>query len=256
MKLLINRFIKPLALIAAVATTAGCSSEPGPEPLPPLPGCDTDGAMADCVEPNRSPEYYIEQSSMYFDTMDKTKDRDILPAYSEQVIRWEWPPWLLLTGYTREQIIMLDKLLRLYPSVIPERDCRYFDTQPFGRCRVVFYYDSHEGKGCPIYEEFTFSEQGEITFVEAWSDLPGFLPTDGDADPWAEGADAKRLSTRIPGLGTPSGAHDLEGEWMKQAAQRDSDVADFVARAKDWGPTWLESLKESGDDLWERGCGW
>ena len=161
---------------------------------------------------------------MYFDTMDSDKDRDVIPAYSELVARWEWPPWLKLTGYKREQIIQLDKLLRLYPSVIPERDCRYFDTQPFGRCRVVFYYESHEGQSCPIYEEFTFSEEGEITFIEAWSDLPEFLPMSDPQDIWAEGANVSRLSTRVPGLGNATGRIDLDGSWMLQAWISDAGV--------------------------------
>jgi len=193
---------------------------------------------------------------MYFDTMDANKDRDVVPAYSELVARWEWPPWLKLTGYTREQIIAFDELLRYYPSVIPERDCRYFEQQPFGRCRVVFYYDAHDGKSCPIYEEFTFNPQGEITFIEAWSDLPGFLPMADPSDEWAEGPDVNRLATRVPGLGNETGRIDLDSPAMEKAMETDPDLADFVYRAKDWGPTWITEYQEAGDDLWERGCGW
>ncbi len=43
---------------------------------------------------------------------------------------------------------------------------------------------------------------------------------------------------------------------MQHAAKSDADLSEFIVRAKDWGPTWLEELKAAGDDLWARGCGW
>ena len=217
--------------------------------------CAGEGALATCLTPKQTAEYYVEQSSAYFDTMDYTVELEDWPPYSERVARWEWPPWLKLTAYTRENIEATDTLLQLYPSVVPERDCRAFDTHPFGRCYVVFYYDDHGGKGCPIYEEFTFNDQGEITFIEAWSDLDGLRPQSLD-DPWAEADGIQRLSSRIPGLGTSTGWIDLDSEPMNQAVESDVDVADFVARAKDWYPTWLKEYQNAGDDLWERGCGW
>jgi hypothetical protein len=205
--------------------------------------------------PTQTQEYYIEQSSSYFDTMDYTVDLDGWPPYSELVARWEWPPWLKLTAYTRENIEATDTLLVLYPSIVSERECKAFDTQPFGRCYVVFYYDDHEGKGCPIYEEFTFNDAGEITFIEAWSDVDGLRPQEID-DRWAEADGVARLATRVPGLGTASGRIDLDGEAMTAAVEADPDVADFVYRAKDWYVTWSEEYANAGDDLWERGCGW
>ena len=229
-----------------VVVLAGCASDP----------CEGDGALATCVSATQSDAYYIAQSHAYFDTMDYEPYGEIAPTYSELVARWEWPPWLELTGYTREKIEASDQLLALYPSVIPERDCRAFDVNPFGRCRVVFYYDAHDGKPCPIYEEFTFNEAGEITFIEAWSDLPGFLPMP-DADTWAEGEEVSRLATRIPGLGRPDGRHaPLDGPIMQEAADADPDVASFVAHASDWYAMWLEDVENAGDDMWERGCGW
>jgi hypothetical protein len=202
-----------------------------------------------------SADYYVEQSSMYFDTMDSRVEPGVWPNYSELVARWEWPPWLKLTAFGLENILATDSLLRLYPSTVSERDCRAFDTQPFGRCRVVFAYEAHDDQPCPIYEEFTFNDAGEITFIEAWSDLPGFLPAD-DGDPWAEGEQTTRLSTRIPGLGTPTGRIELHGEAMDAAASEDPDVADFVTRADDWYATWTAEVAAAGDDMWEVGCGW
>jgi hypothetical protein len=36
----------------------------------------------------------------------------------------------------------------------------------------------------------------------------------------------------------------------------DADVADFVYRANHWFEAWSAEVEASGDDLWERGCGW
>lgn len=235
----------------------GCPAA-DPEGEPPPDPCAGDDALSTCLEPTMDEEHYVTWSSGYFDTMDREADRDVEPPYSELVVRWEWPPWLKLTAYTRDNIFAADTLLRLYPSIIPERDCRFFDTQPFGRCYVVFYYDDelHAGRGCPIYEEFTFNDAGEITWIEAWSDLPGFLPMDKATDPWAEGEDVDRLSTRIPGLGNAEGRIDLNGEAMNAAARADEDIADFQVRANDWYPTWSEEVAAAGDAMWTVGCGW
>ena len=205
-----------------------------------------------------SADYYAQNSSGYFDTMDTAADMDAVPPYSELVARWEWPPWLKLTAFGYDNILAADTMLRLYPSTIPERDCRGFEVQPFGRCRVVFYYEDelHQGRGCPIYEEFTFNDDGEITWIEAWSDLPGSLPMREGADEWAEGEGVTRLSTRIPGLGNPRGLIDLDSEAMTVAAESDADVADFVTRAGDWWTTWSEEYGAAGDEMWETGCGW
>ncbi len=204
--------------------------------------CDSpEEALSHCSNPLMDEAYYIEQSLLYFNTMDFNEDREVGPNYGKQVARWEWPPWLKLTAYGKEDIKESDRLLWLYESTIPERDCRAFDTQPFGRCRVTFYYSDHDGQPCPIYEEFTFNDQGEVTFIEAWSDLPGFLPMPQE-DTWAEGENVKRLSSKIPGLGSATGAL--------------VDVADFRDRALDWKAAWLAELEAAGDDLWARGCGW
>ncbi|MCO4745389.1 MAG: hypothetical protein KC912_11420 [Proteobacteria bacterium] len=236
-----TRLVLGLLALASV----GCSGD-----------CDSPDALASCLSPTQTDDYYIEQSHRYFNTMDTAEDMDLGPNYSELVARWEWPPWLKLTAYTRETILATDAALRLYPSTVPERECLAFDTQPFGRCRVVFYYEAHEGRPCPIYEEFTFNDAGEVTWIEAWSDLPGMLPMD-EADSWAEGDQVTRLSSRIPGLGNAEGRIDLEGEAMQQAAAEDDDVADFVTRAEDWRDTWLEELDANGGDgMWNTGCGW
>ena len=240
-------------LLALLLLVLGCQ----PEPVDPCVEAGDD-ALSTCLRPTMEPEHYVRWSDGYFDTMDSEADRDVVPPYSELVARWEWPPWLKLTAFGYDNILATDTILRLYPSTIPERDCRFFDEQPFGRCRVVFYYEDalHEGRGCPIYEEFTFNDAGEITWIEAWSDLPGYLPMDAAADPWAEGDDVDRLSSRIPGLGNAEGLIDLDGEAMLAAAESDEDIADFVVRANDWYATWSAEVKAGGDAIWPVGCGW
>jgi len=242
----------PLCLFSLVLLTVlatGCTANPckdlDPEALP-----------SSCLEPTQDEAYYIAKGEAYFDTMDSDVNWEGDPNYSDLVARWEWPPWLKLTAYTRENILATDALLHLYPSTVPERDCRFFDQQPFARCRVTFYYAAHDGQPCPIYEEFTFNDAGEMTFIEAWSDLPGMLPMDAELDPWAEGDEVSRLSTRLPGLGSANGRIDLDSPSMIEAAAADPDIDDFVVRAKDWYATWSEELELAGDDLWERGCGW
>ena len=259
--------------LAACAGEAGSSGEEDDAALPDAAGelvevAGTDatpacaatpqagsGALATCLTPKQDPAYYVAQGLLYFDTLDaNAADPLAHPVYGELVARWEWPPWLKLTGYGRDQMISIDRLLvQATPSTVPVRDCRAFDVQPFCRCRVVFEY--LEG-ACPIYEEFTFNDQGEMTFIEAWSDAPGLMPMDAAADPWGEGPGVTRLSTRVPGLGNATGLVDLDASWMAEAAAVDPDVADFVRRAKDFWPTWKAELQAAGADLMARGCGW
>ena len=233
---------------------AACSPGPGDSADDPCASAD---APAECLSPKQDADYYAAQSSAYFDTMDYRVELDDWPPYAETVARWEWPPWLKLTAYTRDNIEATDTLLVLYPSIVDERDCRGFDTHPFGRCRVTFYYDDHGGQPCPIYEEFTFNDQGEITWIEAWSDLDGLRPMDPDADPWADAIGDARLSARIPGLGSAEGRIDLDSDAMARAAAADPDVADFVTRASDWTATWTQEYRETDiDQMWATGCGW
>ena len=214
----------------------------------------TAGATARCLTPQFPAEYYVEEANRYFDTLDLDADRDSVPAYSELVARWEWPPWLLLTGYGKQNLIeTAEALLAFDPSTVPFRDCRFFEVQPFARCYVEFEY---EGGPCPIYEEFTFNDQGETTFIEAWSNLPGMLPFEDPEDPWAEGPDIHRLATRVPGLGHETGLIDLDSTWMIEAAASDAELADFALRATDMWLYWYELLNARPEDFFGQGCGW
>lgn len=212
-----------------------------------------DGATARCLRPTRLPGYYVAQALAYFDTLDVDADPENVPDYGELVARWEWPPWLLLTGFGRDNLVDTALALRdLDPSTVPERDCRFFDEQPFARCHVVFEY---EGGSCPIYEEFVFDDAGRMTFIEAWSDLPGLLPLAAD-DPWGEAPQVPRLSTRVPGLGSADGRIDIESAWMSDAAAADPDIADFAERAGDFWGSWADALVSAPKDFFARGCGW
>ena len=244
-----------LAAVALMAAT-GCSS--GEEEASKLVvDCSFgggQGAPSTCLTPKQSPAYYVEQSLKYFDTLDISADPTSIPTYSEFSARWEWPPWLKLTGYGRDMLLETASVVtKADPSTVPTRDCRAFDVQPFGRCYVVFEYD---GGPCAIYEEFTFNDQGEMTFIEAWTDSPEHLPMDRDSDQWAEGANVPRLSTRVPGLGNATGTIDPAGDLMQQVAAQDPDVADFAARAQNFWGTWFQELAENGQDIYARGCGW
>lgn len=188
----------------------------------------SDSALSTNLAPTKPPRYYLEQGVKYFRTMESDVPNSVRPNYSDLVIRWEWHPWLLLTGYKRRNLINTDILLKLYPTKYNLIQCRYFNVQPFCRCHVVFNYS---GKLIPIYEEFTFNNQGEITFIEAWSDFPSLLPMDKN-DYWAEGDSVNRLSTRVPGLGNTTGRINRKAQWMKNASAKDSVLADMLNRLK------------------------
>ena len=200
--------------------------------------CGTEEALSRCLEPQYPPEYYIEQGELYFYTMDKSIPIEF-PNYSDMVVRWEWPPWLWLTGLGRASMYWTTFVLRQYPTTYAMIECEAFDVQPFCRCHVVFDYS---GELCPIYEEFTFNDQGEITFIEAWTDLPGWLPMEDPEDYWGEGENVSRLSTRMPGLGNETGRNRLYEDWMDDAAETDVDLTNYLRRARQPYETWLEEL--------------
>ncbi len=239
------RFVPLLA-----AALAGCDKTAAA----PIPACGED-ALSTCLERTQPEAWYKDQGERYFDSLDASADVSSRPTYAELVARWEWPPWLLLTGYGRDLTEAVDAvvLVAIPDTTVPERDCRVFDEQPFTRCRVNFDYS---GQACPIYEEFTFNDQGEITFVEAWSDQPGLVPMADPDDTWGEGDDVHRLSTRVPGLGNSTGQIDPTGEAMTTAAADDPEVADFAARTQDFWGYWNEAYAAQGEDVFAVGCGW
>ncbi len=216
---------------------------------------DSIAATATCLTAVQEPEYYVEQALLYFDTLDLRAPEENIPNYHEQVARWEWPPWLLLTGFGAEDMINASLALRrLDPSTVPQRDCRFFPVQPFARCYVTFEY---EKGACPIYEEFTFNDQGEMTFIEAWSLESGEIYADPDAL-WGERNDFPRLSSRIPGLGTKTGNIPYHDETLTMQAEllADSEVLDYLERITNWRRYWAEELGQADRDFFAQGCGW
>jgi len=223
-----------------------------------LAACGADGAAPDALStaltPTQPTAYYVDQANRYFDGLDESAPPESVATYGTLVARWEWPPWLYLTGFGAAQMASIDASVKsLTPATIPTRDCRAFAVQPFARCRVTFQYADGP---CPIYEEFTFNDQGEMTFIEAWSDLPGLLPTADPGDAWAEGSAVHRLSTRVPGLGNATGTIDIASDAMVEAARGDAELADFRARAESFWSSWTEAYQAAGPDLFARGCGW
>jgi len=223
-------------------------------PADPCALGDGEGAVSTCLSPTQTDAYYADQGLRYFDTLETGFSGDGGPTYDAWVARWEWPPWLKLTGYGAEDMETVDAIIRLLPTTVPERDCRTFATQPFARCRVSFLYEEHPDQPCPIYEEFTFDNAGEITFIEAWTDTADLRPSADADDLWAEGDEVHRLSTKLPGLGNAEGQIDLDSPWMQDAAAADPDVADFVVRAKDFYGMWLEAYEAAGPDVFVEGC--
>lgn len=248
-RLMLAAVLVSLSGIASAMSSEPAKPDPAIDPSPTALNCGTEAAKAECLTPKKSDEYYIDQSIKYFLTMDSSVSIFVQPNYSDNVIRWEWPPWLYLTGYGRNSLIITDILLKAYPTGYSMIDCQAFDTQPFGRCHVVFDYN---GKPCPIYEEFTFNDQGEITFIEAWSDYPSLLPMDAD-DYWAEGDNVKRLANKVPGLGNANGKIDDDATWMTEASKRDEDLDNLVTRLHRPVQTYVAELVYHVNDL-AKGC--
>ena len=184
--------------------------------------------------PTKDKTFYATESNRYFDTLDTYASRESKPKYSSHVIRWEWYPWLFLTGHRRWSL-KLDRLLLLYPTKVINRECRGFDVQPFGRCHVTFHYIKGD-HFVDIYEEFTFNDDGEITFIEAWTDEPGFGPT-SPGDYWAEDSSVKRISTKVPGLGSLDGKYDRKK--IRELSKTDSDLKNLLKRLRFPVSFWL-----------------
>lgn len=211
--------------------------------------CTSDGAPSTCIKANKPAEYYIKQSELYFRTMESNVAPWVQPNYAAKVLRWEWPPWLWLTGYSRWNLIWTDTLLKLFPTAYSKLDCRFFETQPFGRCHVVFDYSGHL---CPIYEEFTFNQDGEITFIEAWTDYPVYLPMK-ENDHWAETEDVKRLSTKVPGLGKAHNNIGITLEELEGYESSDDDIKNLNKRLKSPYLSYFQALKSDETDI-KNGC--
>ena len=65
---------------------------------------DVDSALSTRLTPQFPADYYIDQGVKYFLTMESSVPIKVRPEYSDLVIRWEWHPWLLLTGFRRRNL--------------------------------------------------------------------------------------------------------------------------------------------------------
>ncbi len=180
------------------------------------------------LKSNQSQEYYIEQAHAYFDSLDTYANSGVKAKYASHVIRWEWYPWLFLTGY-KDHWMWLDRFVILYPTKVINRECEAFQVQPFSRCHVTFHY-LKSNSYVDIYEEFTFNSKGEITFIEAWSDLPDLRPMNNQNDYWAQDKSVERLSTKVPGLGSQTGK--VNRKQIKILAKKDPELKDLLKRLR------------------------
>lgn len=193
--------------------------------------------LSTALTPKLSESYYIEQAHEYFNTLDTSVEKG-KPNYSHRVARWEWPPWLILTAFGRDNIHTIDGLIRASgPCICVNRNIKFFTQNPFVRSVITFHYgdDDVENKTNPlrIYEEFTFSDFGDITFIEAWYGQPWLdllPPLDSDGWPISQESVA-RLSTQIPGLGRHDGVIDFDSNDMIVASNNIQIVGSFRSRA-------------------------
>ena len=150
---------------------------------------------------DHDPEYYVEQANKYFDTLDPNAEPGSMPYYSEQVVRWEWPPAIAHGPWEAGMIDTAEVLKVGDPSTVPERDCRFSkhnrsrDVTSSLNTRVVL----------PYLRRVCLQRCGEMTFIEAWSDLPGLRPQQGDDDRFGERGTFYRLP-RVPASAHLKGA--------------------------------------------------
>lgn len=174
-------------------------------------GTDDKDALAPSLKPKFDPEYYKLQCDLYFTHLESGIADRVEFYCASGCPRWEWPPWDCLTGLGFVNIMTADAFDRDETAcIVVDRTHKFFDVQPFGRSVVTFYYgDDIKTRKNPIkiYEEFTFNDFGQVTFIEAWSAVKGeYLPVVDD-NGWPPEDVPVRLSYHIPGLGSPTGTN-------------------------------------------------
>ena len=205
------------------------------------------------LSPNQPADFYIARADAYFnlisgkDHQGKNLPSNFLkPEYSKFMVRWEWEPWLLLTGKNSgwsEEWELIDSAIALtLPNSISDRKYRFSTLNPFVRAVVDIKFGG-SNQVLRIYEEFTFNTVGEITFMEAWSyDDPALCMdafhsnvTFKNNIHWPERSSIYRLSTLIPGLGAQGDCaqpyielNDSVG--MKKAYQKEKAFNNYLNR--------------------------
>jgi hypothetical protein len=210
------------------------------------------------LSPTKPAASYIKRADRYFNQLESKFTHYLfwhgkLPAYAPLVARWEWPPdWYRLTGFQKKPTVDADTLIRdAVPCICVDRSHYFCSTNPFVRSVVTFYYGIKGRKGGDpiyIYEEFTFNDLAEMTFIEAWSisengfnqltqltrenkpwpdTPPETTQTNGVTDEPLPAPSFNRLSTQIPGLGYSDGRIDIDGDQMKMAGRNNPTIEEF-----------------------------
>ena len=168
-------------------------------------------AFSSNIEKNLDDHYYQTQCDLYFRNQEYKYSGE-KPNYSQLSSRWEYQPTGNgLTGYGGDRMHRSDEMIRQSPCEVTNRVYKIYDTQPFGRALVTFYYgDNVETKQNPIhiYEEFTFNSQGQITFIEAWAYDASMAESPSKPFP-PDDSRFPRMSRIIPGLGNSEGLIDI-----------------------------------------------
>ena len=161
------------------------------------------------------PNYFTQQVEQYFDSLQTGST--LFPNYAPDVVRFEWQPWLLLTGNGSDNIKFVDSEIRKYTGYcqVKNRKHRYVKKLNMVQSTVEFFYNNSTNP-IKIYEELTFNKEGQISFIEAWIntdykvDGKLQLPSRGK-DGFPEG-EIKRMS-----LATPESEEGKELDKRKKA---------------------------------------
>lgn len=205
----------------------GFSSDPDIDPC--------EHALSTNLTPKFIGKYYIRQCDVYFNSLEP-KYQFFKPNYSKKICRWEWPSSVFLTGYGCKTVHSIDTILRTYPCLCIEREHRFFKQQPFARSIVTFHYGNDaktKMKPTRMYFEFTFNDQGQITFIESWLARQGEQLPLFRNDGWPTG-EFYRISTLIPGLGNRQGNIDINSAVMYISGTGDAKVAELRNGAFDF----------------------
>ena len=207
---------------------------------------ETPKLYSNSVVPNKDESYYINQANTYFSFLETTSKDHIEPNYSPSLIRWEWEPWLILTGLNDERTLIIDSLIRETGKCeCLDRELVFYNTNPFVRCRVTFYYGENKTP-IKIYEEFTFDGSGNISFIEAWYDVEDnkLQIPEREFDGWPKFCSVKRLSNLIPGYNKTDFILVLESSEMISQAELYDDVKNFKSRAEKFAVSLFAELVE------------
>ncbi|KAL7556649.1 hypothetical protein ACA910_017588 [Epithemia clementina (nom. ined.)] len=127
---------------------------------------DNDSDGPSLMAPEQA-EYYIKQCDIFLNTLTTTLRPAKIPNLSKTVMRWDWSHDRL-TGRNRDTLIAMDIFATaVAPEQSVESEHKIYQQQPLGRSMVQFQ-SVKSGDLRTLYIEFTFNDEGEISFVEVW----------------------------------------------------------------------------------------